>query len=299
MSNFNENDSIFMQEYKDIFETYMQKEFAQRKLNYQPTLADAMEYSLFAGGKRLRPILCMCAGQAVGGKIEDTLPAALALEAVHTYSLIHDDLPGMDNDDYRRGKLTNHKVFGEAMAILAGDALLTMAFEILGAYGEKNPQTAWSMVKVLAERSGARGMCAGQAADISAENKEISATEMCYIHEHKTADLIIAALLLGAMAAGAQEQDLAALVNFGEQFGLAFQITDDILDVIGDEQKLGKKVGSDDKNHKVTFVSLYGLEKSQMMTKEAVLKAKQALETLNGDTKNLLWLADYLIKRES
>lgn len=298
MADIKNADGLFMQEYKRIFEEYMTKEFTRYSQKYQPQLAEAMKYSLFAGGKRIRPILAMCACKASGDTINDALPAALALEAVHTYSLIHDDLPGMDNDDYRRGKLTNHKVYGEAAAILAGDALLTMAFEILGAYGEKNPANAWQMTKILAERAGAGGMCAGQTADIAAENKEISPVELNYIHEHKTADLIIAALLLGALAGGADKEALTALNKFGEMYGLAFQITDDILDVIGDEKKLGKKVGSDDKNHKVTFATLYGVNKAQKMAEKAVNEAKAALSSLKGDTADLLWLADYLIGRE-
>ena len=290
----------FMQEYKAVFEEYMLDELKNKKKNYHPKLAEAMEYSLLAGGNRLRPILCMCACEAAGGKKEEALAGALALEAVHTYSLIHDDLPGMDNDDYRRGKLTNHKVFGEALAILAGDALLTMAFEILGAYGDDDPLKAWQMSKILAERAGARGMCAGQSADILAENKNISHQELNYIHEHKTADLIIAALLMGAVAAGAGEKEMSALEKYGEQFGLAFQITDDILDVIGDEKKLGKAVGSDDKNHKVTFASAYGLKGAEKMAAEAAEKAKEALADLSGgNSENLLWLADYLLSREA
>lgn len=293
------NKGLFMQEYKAVFEEYMLDELKNRKKSYHPKLAEAMEYSLLAKGKRLRPILCLCACEAVGGQKETALAAALALESIHTYSLIHDDLPGMDNDDYRRGKLTNHKVFGEALAILAGDALLTMAFEVLGKYGIKNPVKAWQMSKILSERAGAGGMCAGQCADILAENQHISPEELNYIHEHKTADLIIAALLLGATAAGADEKEMAALEKYGEYFGLAFQITDDILDVTGDAEKLGKEVGSDDKNHKVTFVSAYGLTGAEKMAAASVAKAKEAVLSLNGKTDHLLWLADFLLSREA
>ena len=291
-------DLAFMKSYKDLFEKYMKEQMELYKQDYHYRLAQAMEYSLFAGGKRLRPILCLCSCEACGGKKEEALPAALALEAIHTYSLIHDDLPGMDNDDLRRGNPTNHKVFGEAMAILAGDGLQSMAFEVLSNYGDKEPQKALAMIKILSKRAGASGMCAGQAADIMAENEEVDAQKLNYIHNHKTGDLIIGSLLMGAVAAGADEKQKLALEEYGYHLGLAFQITDDILDVTGDEAKLGKPVGSDDKNHKLTFPSLYGLEEAKKMAKQAVDNAKEALKALN-DNKNLLALAEYLLKREN
>lgn len=291
------SDLAFMKSYKGLFEDYMQKQMALYKQDYYYRLAEAMQYSLFAGGKRLRPILCLCACQSCGGKTEEALPAALALEAIHTYSLIHDDLPGMDNDDLRRGNPTNHKVFGEALAILAGDGLQCMAFEILSNYGEKEPQKALAMMKILSKRAGASGMCAGQAADIMAEKEEVDAQKLNYIHNHKTGDLITGALLMGAAAAGADEKQKSALEEYGYHLGLAFQITDDILDVTGDEAKLGKPIGSDDKNHKLTFPALYGLNEAKEMAKQAVEKAKEALKDL--DSENLLALAEYLLSREN
>ena len=291
-------DLAFMQSYKQLFEEYMKKELACYQKGYHYRLAEAMAYSLLAGGKRLRPILCLCACEACGTKKEEALPAALALEAIHTYSLIHDDLPGMDNDDLRRGNPTNHKVFGEAMAILAGDGLQSMAYEVLSNYGAKEPEKALAMITELSKRAGSGGMCAGQAADIMAENEEVDAEKLNYIHNHKTGDLIIGALIMGAIAAGSDEKQRKALAEYGYHLGLAFQITDDILDVTGDEAKLGKPVGSDDKNHKLTFPALYGLAEARKMAEQSVAKAKEAIAAL-ADNDNLLALAEYLLEREN
>ncbi|NOU99336.1 polyprenyl synthetase family protein [Paenibacillus planticolens] len=270
--------------------------------NVPVSLRESMNYSLMAGGKRLRPILVLAAAEALGGSQAAALPAALAIEMVHTYSLVHDDLPAMDNDDYRRGKLTNHKVYGEAMAILAGDALLTHAFysitqchKVHGIPAER----VLSITEELAAYAGARGMVGGQAADMLGEQGLTKLEELEYIHLHKTSDLIVFSLRAGAHIAGATTAQLAALTDFGNAIGLAFQIQDDILDIIGDEKKLGKPVKSDEKQQKVTYPYFIGLEASELKVKELTEQAKKAL--LQGGFANperLLQLADYLMQRD-
>ncbi|MDB5056257.1 MAG: polyprenyl synthetase [Bacilli bacterium] len=266
-------------------------------------LREAMQYSLMAGGKRLRPIFVIAAAEALGGMIDAAMPIACAVEMIHTYSLIHDDLPAMDNDDYRRGKPTNHKVFGEAMAILAGDALLTQAF-YCAAQVFRNPaisaEQALAIIEELAIFSGAKGMVGGQAADSLGEQGITHLEEMNYIHRHKTGDLIVFSLKSGGRVAGASEEQLNALEQFGYQIGLAFQIQDDILDIIGDEQKLGKPIKSDEKQHKVTYPYLLGLEASQDKIKQLTLEAKEAIVAANFPYPDrLLQLADYLVNRDS
>jgi geranylgeranyl diphosphate synthase type II len=265
-------------------------------------LQQAMQYSLMAGGKRLRPLLVITACEALGGSREAALPVAAAIEMVHTYSLIHDDLPAMDNDDYRRGKLTNHKVFGEATAILAGDALLTHAFYSVVQASRKfgvPAESALSIVEDLAEMAGPRGMIGGQIADMEGEQGLTDLAQLKYIHEHKTGDLIIFSLLAGGRIAGATEKQLEALRDFGTNVGLAFQIQDDILDLVGDEGKLGKKTGSDIKQHKVTYPYFIGLEASREEVKQLTDAARSAV--LNGgfhDNTRLLEIADYLMYRD-
>lgn len=290
----------FQQEYKQLVDRRL-RELLPGESVYPEVIHEAMAYSLFAGGKRFRPILCLCACEAAGGALESSLDAACALEMVHTYSLIHDDLPGMDDDDYRRGKLTNHKVFGEGIAILAGDALLTQAFEVLAdcALGQKEPQKAALAVKELAHASGTLGMVGGQVADIISEGKQPTQELLEYIHHHKTAALIIASVKLGGIFAGADAAQLAQLSAYGRHLGLAYQITDDILDITGDAAKLGKPVGSDIKNNKATFPALFGLEQSRQMAKQAVDAAVKALDELPGDTAKLTIMAQSLIGREA
>ena len=290
----------FRQEYRQLVDERLRQLLPKEDI-YPAIIHEAMAYSLFAGGKRFRPLLCLCACQAVGGRLEDALDAACALEMVHTYSLIHDDLPGMDNDDYRRGKLTNHKVFGEGIAILAGDALLTQAFEVLADCGLRSgygPKSVWA-AKELAHASGSLGMIGGQTADIISEGQTPTQSLLEYIHHHKTAALIIASVKLGGIFASASEAALAQLARYGRQLGLAYQITDDILDVTGDESKIGKPVGSDIKNNKATFPALYGLEKSRQMAEQAVAMAIQELKGLPGDTTKLADMAQSLIGREA
>ncbi|WNS44353.1 farnesyl diphosphate synthase [Paenibacillus sp. MMS20-IR301] len=265
-------------------------------------LREAMEYSLQAGGKRLRPLLVIAACEALGGSRDAALPVAAAIEMVHTYSLIHDDLPAMDNDDYRRGKLTNHKVFGEAAAILAGDALLTHAFysvvQASRKYGVPAEQVL-SIVEDLAEMAGPRGMVGGQVADMEGEQGLTDLEQLRYIHLHKTGDLMIFSLLAGGRIAGAGEAQLEALRRFGTGIGLAFQVQDDILDLIGDESKLGKKTGSDIKQQKVTYPYFIGLEASRAEVKTLTDAARSAiLEGGFQDPSRLLEIADYLVSRD-
>lgn len=262
-------------------------------------LVDAMRYSLTAGGKRLRPILLMAAADAVGGAGERYLRAACALEMIHTYSLIHDDLPAMDDDDLRRGKPTNHKVYGEAMAILAGDALLTKAFETM--CGQENAD-ADRLLRVIGEVSaaaGADGMVGGQALDLLSENKTIDRAALETMHQAKTGALFRAAIRSGAILAGADEEKLAALTLYAEKFGLAFQITDDILDVAGDAAQIGKPVGSDARNHKSTYVALSSLEDAKAAADEAVKDALAALNLFGARADFLREAVKYLISRNS
>lgn len=262
---------------------------------------EAMRYSVFAGGKRLRPILCLAACEAVGGKVEDALPIGCALELIHTYSLIHDDLPAMDNDDLRRGKPTNHIVFGEGLAILAGDALLTYAFEIIGGLGlvKKEKEKYLQIVLEIAKAAGTQGMIGGQVVDILSENQKISPETLYYIHNHKTGALIKGAIKTGAIVGGGKPGQIDALVKYGDKLGLAFQITDDLLDIYGDETKLGKPVGSDDKNQKATFPGIFGLEKSKTMALEAVKEACDALRPFGKEAEPLRLLANSLLNREN
>ncbi|MEI7024657.1 polyprenyl synthetase family protein [Paenibacillus sp. y28] len=270
--------------------------------NVPARLREAMDYSLHAGGKRLRPILVLAAAEALGGRLEAAMPAACAIEMIHTYSLIHDDLPAMDNDDFRRGKPTNHKVFGEAMAILAGDGLLTHAFYSIVQASLQHGVPAERVLAVvadLAELAGARGMVGGQVADMEGEQGLTSIHELEFIHLHKTSDLIVFSLKAGARIAGAGDPTLAALERFGTALGLAFQIQDDILDVIGDESKLGKPVHSDEGNQKVTYPYFIGIEASQDKVKELTAEAQKAL--LEADLpypERLLQIAEFLMRRD-
>jgi geranylgeranyl diphosphate synthase type II len=257
------------------------------------TIHEAMRYSVFAGGKRLRPILVIAGAEAVGGTMERVLPAAGALELIHTYSLIHDDLPAMDDDDYRRGRLTNHKVFGEAMAILAGDALLTLAFGLLAEHA------SLEVVKEVAAAAGTVGMIGGQVVDIQSEGKSVDAETLEYIHRHKTAALIRCSLLSGAMLAGAPPTALKAIGDAGTHLGLAFQIVDDILDVEGSLEELGKMAGSDQRKKKATYPEYFGLEASRLKAKSLIEDAKAALQPLSPRAEPIRALADFIFQRKS
>ncbi|MFF2482061.1 polyprenyl synthetase family protein [Paenibacillus sp. NPDC058071] len=267
-------------------------------------LRDSMMYSLEAGGKRIRPALVLAAAEAVNGDEQasaQALSVACAVECIHTYSLVHDDLPALDNDDYRRGKLTNHKVYGEAMAILAGDALLTHAFHLIPQTVSSGvpAQTALAISSDLAMLAGARGMVGGQVADVLGEQGITSISELEYIHLHKTSDLIVFAVTSGARVGGASEQQLELLRQYGRNVGLAFQIQDDILDLIGDEAKLGKKTNSDVAQQKVTYPYLLGIEESKAEVERLTQEAKAAvLDARLAEPLRLLEIADYLLNRE-
>ncbi len=266
------------------------------------TLGSSMKYSLMAGGKRLRPLLVVAAAEALGGSRDAALPVACAVEMVHTYSLIHDDLPALDNDDYRRGKLTNHKVFGEAMAILAGDGLLTHAFYSIAqagrGYGVPAEQVL-AIVEDLARYAGPSGMVGGQVADMEGEQGLTELEQLQYIHEHKTADLIVFSVKAGGRIAAAADEQLKALEQYGRCLGLAFQIQDDILDLVGDERKLGKKTQSDVKQQKVTFPYFLGLEASRAEVEKLTAAAKAAIGSgIVPHPERLLDIADVLVRRD-
>ncbi|WP_304339932.1 polyprenyl synthetase family protein [Metaclostridioides mangenotii] len=280
---------------ENILNEYMPKEEG-----YQKSVIEAMNYSLSAGGKRLRPILTLEACKIVGGNEEDAIPFAVAIEMIHTYSLIHDDLPALDNDDLRRGRPTNHKVYGEAMGILAGDALLNYAFEIMlkGSLGKNNPEKYLRAVYEIARHAGIYGMIGGQVVDVESEDKKIGKEKLDYIHNNKTAAMIIGCMRAGAIVGGADQVELESVTNYAKNIGLSFQIVDDILDIVGDEEKLGKKVNSDIENNKSTYPSLLGLEKSRDIATELISDAKNSIETTFESADFLKGLADYIISRE-
>jgi geranylgeranyl diphosphate synthase type II len=262
------------------------------------TIHRAMRYSLFAGGKRLRPVLCLAAAEACGGALEPALPLACAVECIHTYSLIHDDLPAMDNDDYRRGKLTNHKVFGEGIAVLAGDALLTQAFEIAAQCQARPRYPHPKVILELAEAAGSLQLIAGQVADLEGEGKKISAAQLKYIHERKTSALLRCSVRLGGMSANCSPKQLEALGDFGYHVGLAFQIIDDILDVTQTSEQLGKTAGKDVAARKATYPSIVGLERAREIAAGLTDRAFAALAVFRGRAVALDALAEYLLKRD-
>lgn len=291
-----------LKKYREIINNELDKKLPNFD-SLQKSVFDSMRYSVFAGGKRIRPILNLKACELVGGNINDSLPFAVALEMIHTYSLIHDDLPAMDNDDYRRGRLTNHKVFGEAVAILAGDGLLNYAFEsILGFMidNNKNDIRYLNAMNSIAKASGVQGMIGGQIVDILAEDKEINKDELEFIHKLKTSALIEASIISGAIVGGADNEEINKLRTYSQALGLSFQIRDDILDKVGDKEKLGKEVGSDEDNNKVTFVSVYGIEKSIEMTQKLCNEAIKSLEGFkNKEVVDFFKaMADFFVHRE-
>jgi geranylgeranyl diphosphate synthase type II len=265
------------------------------------TIHRAMRYSVMAGGKRLRPILVIAGAEAVGAEARTVLPAACALEMIHTYSLIHDDLPAMDDDDYRRGRLTNHKVFGEAIAILAGDALLTLAFRLIAdnAALVRDPGLACRVVAEVADAAGTRGMVGGQVVDIESEGKTVTAETLDFIHAHKTAALIRGALRAGALLGGAGPPALEAIGAAGAALGLAFQIVDDILDVEGSLAELGKTAGSDERKKKVTYPAFHGVEASRARARQLVEEARRALAPLGAAAEPIQALGQFVLERRS
>lgn len=283
-------------EKRELIESFL-KRYMENKEGVPGKIQKAMEYSLFAGGKRLRPILTLAGCEICGGKPLQAAPFACAVEMIHTYSLIHDDLPAMDNDDYRRGKPTNHKVFGEGIAVLAGDGLLNCAFELmLGVtpFDERCLRAA----RLIAEAGGREGMIGGQVLDLENEGKEMSLGDLKEMHKKKTGALICASLLSGALIGGCSGKELSSLRGFGENLGLAFQIQDDILDVIGEREVLGKDTGSDASKNKPTYVSIIGLDESRKMLESLTAEAKNCIEGFGDRALFLKQLTDYLMVRE-
>lgn len=262
-------------------------------------LHESIRYSVLAPGKRLRPILALASAEAVGGRTEDVLPTACALECIHVFSLIHDDLPCMDNDDFRRGIATNHKVYGDAMAMLAGDALLTLAFELIAENGKLVPgERIVPVVTMISQATGWRGMVGGQVVDIESEGKGITPDELRFIHAHKTGALLTASVMAGAMLCGADAVQQSALKAYGKSIGLAFQIADDILDLVGDQEKIGKPVGSDLKQDKATYPKLFGLDESRAMARTEMVNAIDSLSGLGESAEPLRAIARYIVERD-
>ena len=262
-------------------------------------LHEAIRYSVLAPGKRLRPTLVIAAAEAVGGRPEDVMLSACALECIHVFSLIHDDLPCMDDDDYRRGRLTNHKVYGEALALLAGDALLALAFELIAQNASCVPaDRILPTLSLIAHASGTWGMVGGQVVDMESQGNTIEPEVLQYIHSHKTGALLTASVLTGALLAGASPDQRHALTAYGEHIGLAFQIADDILDVTGDEAKIGKPVGSDVGNDKATFPKLFGLEESRRRAHAEVEAALKTLSHFDHPADPLRAIARYIVERD-
>ena len=272
--------------------------FLPRAATRPATLHEAMRYSLFAGGKRLRPVLTLAAAEACGGAFAPALPAAGAVECIHTYSLVHDDLPCMDDDDLRRGRPTNHKVFGEGVAVLAGDALLTLAFEILAQAAPTSRYPIGTLITELAHAAGSQWLIGGQVADLEGEGRKIREDELKYIHRCKTAALLTTSIRLGAMSANATPKQLLALTDFGQALGLAFQVIDDILDVTQTTEKLGKTAGKDVQATKATYPAVFGLDRSRTEAHRLTRKAHTALKPLGKTADTLRAIADYLLARE-
>jgi geranylgeranyl diphosphate synthase, type II len=291
----------YLQEQKALVDEALAR-YLPGEEHYPPAIFQAMRYSVFAGGKRVRPILAIAAAEALGGTAADVLPLACALECIHTYSLIHDDLPALDNDDYRRGRLTNHKVFGEANAILAGDALLTFAFELLGDarhWQRFVPELVVQVLHEVAHAIGPFGMIGGQVVDLQMEGQGIDLAALQYLHAHKTGALIRTSVRGGAILGGGSPAAVEALTHYGTHIGLAFQIMDDILDVRGDEQLMGKTLRKDDERRKATYPRLVGLTESEVRAQAAVTASIAALDTIGERGGVLRDLAQFIIARES
>lgn len=299
--NYNMSLSEYLEAKKKITDEALER-YLPTEDNYPPEIFQAVRYSVFAGGKRLRPILCMASAEAVGGNCESVLPVACALELIHTYSLIHDDLPALDDDDYRRGMLTSHKVFGEDMAILAGDALLTEAFRLMSErtlMESVSPENVISVIHDVAEAAGYFGMVGGQVVDVQSEGKEVEKEVLHYIHTRKTGAMITVAVKTGALLSNAGEAELNALISYGRHAGLAFQIADDILNVEGDRALLGKGTGSDAKRGKATYPALMGLDASRLKAAELVENALAAIEKFDRKAEPLRMIARYIVERKS
>ncbi|MFO8241260.1 MAG: polyprenyl synthetase family protein [Dissulfuribacterales bacterium] len=292
--------SIYLKNQQEIINSALDKWLP---LPHGPSgpVVDAMRYSLMSAGKRIRPILLIAAAGATGGDQKALLPAACAFECIHTYSLIHDDLPAMDNDDLRRGRPTCHKVYGEAIAILAGDGLLTYAFELMckpELTQNISPLLLKDAVFLLAKAAGVSGMVGGQTADILMEGQPVDAETLSFIHSHKTGSLIQTSVEIGGLLGKASDEELYHLKRYGESLGLAFQIKDDLLDVEGDQEILGKPVGSDNRNFKATYPALFGLKETKRRAQELLEKALSELECFDDRAEPLRSIARYIIKRD-
>ncbi len=290
----------YLAEKKKTVETALQGYFPEPE-GLTSDLTKAMRYSLFAGGKRLRPILCIAGAETVGGLGREVLPVACALELIHTYSLIHDDLPLMDDDDLRRGKPTNHKVFGEPIALLAGDGLLTEAFSLMTSVdisGKISPQILLRAISLISRAAGYDGMVGGQAVDIQWEGKKADLPVVKFMHIHKTGALITASVASGAILGGADESQIEAITSYGEKIGLAFQISDDILDIEGDSKTMGKRAGADEEKGKMTYPAVLGLNESKRIQSELVQTAVLDLQKFGSRAEPLRQIARYIIERK-
>lgn len=290
----------YLNEKREIIEESLKKQFPEPR-GPAADVIKAMNYSLFAGGKRLRPILCIAGAEAVGGDEKDVIPVACALELIHTYSLIHDDLPVMDNDDMRRGKPTSHKVFGEAIALLAGDGLLTEAFHLMTetVLTERlDPRTLLHVMGMIATAAGYDGMVGGQVVDIQMEGKEVDPDIVEFIHRRKTGALINASVSAGAILGGGEENQVTAITSYGKNIGLAFQISDDILDIESDSRSLGKNVGGDACKGKITYPAVFGLSRSKEIREEMINMAIKSLEPFDHRADPLRHIARYIIERK-
>ncbi|WP_353892371.1 polyprenyl synthetase family protein [Proteinivorax hydrogeniformans] len=283
-------------QYKEIIDNNITRFIPE---NCPPKLKESMEYSLKAGGKRIRPALLLMVCDHYKVSRELSLPVACSIEYIHTYSLIHDDLPAMDDDDFRRGKPTNHKVFGEAIAILAGDGILNTAFEILSNLEGIDPKIQVKLIKELSVSAGITGMIKGQILDIEGEEKQLTSSQLADVHRYKTGKLLTAPLKMAASLSKLDKETAEALYSYGDHFGMAFQITDDILDVCGSFESLGKAVGSDEKLSKSTYVTLHGLDKAKLMAKEHVQQGIKELEDNDIKVPYLPQLLTYLLNRKA
>jgi geranylgeranyl diphosphate synthase type II len=288
---------MILEEKNKCIQQYLEKLLPEKE-GYPIEIFEAMRYSVFAGGKRIRPILLLAACELMGGDTKRAMPFAAAIELIHTYSLIHDDLPAMDNDDYRRGKLTNHKMFGEDIAILAGDGLLHYAMEIMAdACCKAESILEVRAMQAIAHGAGIYGMLAGQVVDVISEGKKIDEKTLQYIHEHKTAAMLQGALKAGAILGGADEDTISEFEEAGRKIGLAFQIADDILDVVSTQQELGKPIHSDEKNGKTTYVTLFGVEKSREIISQLSQETIEIWKKFGKRGNFLMELTEYLMDR--
>lgn len=293
----------YLQEKKELVEQALDRYFVnpilkREEKGYFGSLLEAIRYSLLNGGKRIRPILCIASFEAAGGKGDVVLPFACALEMIHTYSLIHDDLPAIDNDDYRRGRFTCHKVFGEAIGILAGDALLTEAFKLMTDPSPHEANVILEIVNEVAQAAGIFGMIGGQVLDVESEGKRIDPITLMAIHQNKTGALIRVSVRTGVKLAGANSEVLQAFTHYGEKVGLAFQIVDDILNVEGDKKRLGKNTGSDQTRKKATYPSILGMEVSRRTVEELTQSAIESLNTFGPEAEPLRAIARFMVARE-